>query len=90
MCFAININICIIILGAAVIFAQFHTVNQFRSIAWYNVAAGAALIAVQVVMFQGENSCRAKRKNFVNCWKKCPELNTSFLEIFISFQTACT
>ena len=75
------------ILGAAVIFAQFHTVNQFRSIAWYNVAAGVVLIALQVVMFQGESSCRAKRKNFANSCNKRPKLNTSILEIFISFQT---
>ena len=69
------------------IFAQFHAVNQFRSIAWYNVAAGAVLIALQIVMFQGESSCRAKRKNFANCCKKRPKVNTSILEIFISFQT---
>ena len=52
-------------LGVAVIFAQF-SINQFRSIAWYNVAVGLAVIVTQLLIFRGESSCHKP----TNCsWK---------------------
>lgn len=39
------------------IFSQFD-ISQFRSIAWFNTAAGLAFVVLQLVMFQGESKCR--------------------------------
>ena len=38
------------------IFAQF-TINQSRSIAWFNVAMGVVVILIQVLTFKGEMRC---------------------------------
>ena len=56
--------------GVATIFAQFD-IDQFRSIAWYNVAAGVALIILQLVIFHGESSCHHKVKQ-CKCSPKRP------------------
>ena len=42
--------------GIAAVFAQFK-IDQFRSIAWYNVAIGVALIILQFTIFHGESNC---------------------------------
>ena len=42
-------------LGAAVIFAQFQSVDQFRAIGWYNVAWGVALLILLIFTFRGES-----------------------------------
>ena len=39
------------------IFSQFD-ISQFRSIAWFNAAAGLAFVVLQLVMFRGESKCR--------------------------------
>lgn len=49
----------------AVIFAQF-PINQFRSIAWYNVAVGLGILVTQIFIFRGESSC----KKLKNCSRK--------------------
>ena len=63
-------------IGVAVIFAQF-PINQFRSIAWFNVAIGIATIFIQILMFKGEKKCSRK---FVRVYK-CPSkvINATFL-----------
>ena len=80
--------------GAAAIFTQFD-IDQFRSIAWYNVAAGVLFVALLVLLFHGEAGCSEIRKRRHNCckkfnasWKliKLPSgLNTRCLEFLISF-----
>ena len=71
--------------GAAVIFAQFH-INQFRAIAWFNVAAGVALIALQVALFHGDSSCNKFGKKSWKGSKRCKNLpKMSWYELSISF-----
>lgn len=53
----------------AVIFAQF-PINQFRSIAWYNVAVGLVVIVTQVLIFRGESSCEKLTKCSTVCKQK--------------------
>ena len=55
--------------GVATIFAQFD-IDQFRSIAWYNAAAGMALIVLQFVIFRGESKCKKLPEcSMTCCWK---------------------
>ena len=60
------------LLGVAVIFAQF-PINQFRSIAWYNVAVGLAVMVTQLLIFRGESSCN----KLTNCSSSCKKARTS-------------
>ena len=48
--------------GINVIIAQF-PINQFRSIGWYNVALGIAVIFTQVLIFKGEGKCKRNSKH---------------------------
>ena len=54
--------------GATVIFAQF-TINQFRSIAWFNAAMGVVIILIQILMFKGEMRCNRYAKQ--SCCRTC-------------------
>ena len=47
--------------GITTVFAQFN-INQFRAIAWFNVAVGLAYIVLQLVMFHGEGSFRKVKR----------------------------
>lgn len=42
--------------GATVAFSQFD-INQFRAIAWFNVAAGLGFVILLLVIFRGESGC---------------------------------
>ncbi len=39
------------------LFAQY-PIDQFRAIAWYNVAMGTSLLVLQLFLFRGEGSCK--------------------------------
>ena len=54
-------------LGAAAVLAQFN-IDQFRSIAWFNVAFGVAFIVLQVAIFKGESSFTKLKSQCAN-WK---------------------
>jgi hypothetical protein len=58
-------------LGAAAVLAQFK-IDQFRSIAWFNVAFGVAFIILEVIIFRGESNFK-KLKSRCTHWKfsKC-------------------
>ncbi|XP_064395488.1 uncharacterized protein LOC135342628 isoform X1 [Halichondria panicea] len=56
--------------GAAVIFAQFEYINQFKAIGWFNVAYGVAALLLLVVMFRGE--MKWKRVRVDQCMH-CPK-----------------
>ncbi|XP_064390131.1 uncharacterized protein LOC135338046 isoform X2 [Halichondria panicea] len=72
--------------GAAVIFAQFQSINQFRVIGWYNAAWGVALLILLVVMFRGESGCSKP----VTCctgshgdWRKLLNCTSKPIRVFI-------
>ncbi len=77
--------------GAAVIFAQFQYVNQFRAVGWYNAALGMVLILLLFIMFRGESSCSGKKLRIASCVyqvdKKTDGINIKPLQIFISFRS---
>ena len=64
--------------GFAVILAQFK-VNQFRSIAWYNVALGVAAMLLQLAMFHGESTFKkvSKQRLSLFCSKDFKFFNPS-------------
>lgn len=64
-------------------FAQFQ-IDQFRSIAWYNVAFGVAFILLQLVLFHGESTCKTAKQCQLCHSKFCTMNKTSVMEIFIS------
>ncbi len=83
--------------GAAVIFAQFQSINQFRVIGWYNAAWGVALMILFVVMFRGESGCsksitcckagtgnHRNRRKLLNCTPKPIQGFISFLFYILS------
>lgn len=47
--------------------AQFE-IDQFRSIAWFNVAFGMAFIILEVVIFRGESNFKKMRSRCAD-WK---------------------
>ena len=63
-------------------------VDQFRSVAWYNVAGGISLILLQIVMVHGESKCRKALKQLCKCklsWKfKKPSFKLTCMGTFIS------
>lgn len=78
-------------IGAAVIFAQFKSINQFTAIGWFNVAYGLAALILLVVMFRGEMKWKKVR---VDQCLRCPKTKGSsgkscggigLLPLFISF-----
>ena len=78
------------IAGAALLFSLFD-ISQFRSIAWFNVAGGAALLVLQVVLFHGESNCKKLSKmswKSQKCPKKLPRLHINCLNFFISYKLA--
>ena len=69
-------------LGAAAVFAQFQ-IDQFRSIAWYNVAFGVLFMALQIILFRGESTFKtAKRCQLCQSQLRNPSIGV--IEIFIS------
>ncbi len=70
VCIIIDINRDILHAGAAVIFAQFEYINQFKAIGWFNVAYGVAALLLLVVMFRGE--MKWKRVRVDQCMR-CPK-----------------
>ena len=56
-------------------------IDQFRSIAWFNLALGLAFIVLQLLLFRGESDCKKcnvkhkskrrerKKRNFDIKWK---------------------
>ena len=42
-------------------------IDQFRSIAWFNVALGVTFIVLQLLLLQGESECK---KCDINCVKR--------------------
>ena len=80
--------------GAATIFALF-PIDQFRTIAWYNVGFGALFIVLLIAMYHGESSfsCTSKitqRLSYKKIKDICPykcKLSISVIvsEISISF-----
>ncbi len=81
------LTLAIYITGAAVIFAQFQSINQFRVIGWYNAAWGVALLILLVVMFRGESGCSKP----VTCctgshgdWRKLLNCTSKPIRVFIS------
>ena len=71
--------------GVAAIFAQFD-IDPFRSIAWYNAAAGMALIVLQFLLFHGESKCKKLPKCPMTCsWKITKSSSdVDYFKIFIS------
>ena len=77
--------------GAAVIFAQFKSINQFTAIGWFNVAYGLASLILLIVMFRGEMEWKKVR---VDQCLRCPKTSGTsakscggigLLPLFISF-----
>lgn len=70
--------------GTAALIAQFD-VDQFRSVAWFNVAFGIAFTVLQVIMFSDESyNCGMLKKNKCACNLAKKKINSTSLEILIS------
>lgn len=69
--------------GVAAILAQFN-INQFRSIAWYNVALGVVFVMLEFLIFHGERKCPdfSQQCNFKKSYKW---KNADVILILISF-----
>ena len=71
--------------GAAVVFAQY-PIDQFRSIAWYNMGFGVALLIMQVIIFRGESSFKkiSQCRNICQCANRKTQFRLGPLTFFIS------
>ena len=72
--------------GIAAVFAQFK-IDQFRSIAWYNVAIGVALIILQLTIFHGESNCNKLPQRCTLCRTILKKRKISIVDIVISLCT---
>lgn len=72
--------------GIAAVFAQF-AIDQFRSIAWYNVAIGVALIILQLIIFHGESNCNKLPQRCTLCRTILKKRKISIIDIVISLCT---
>ena len=65
-------------------FSQFD-IDQFRSIAWFNVAFGVAYTMLLVIMFHGESKCQINSRRKELCFMVNPRhFSINPLEIIIS------
>ena len=69
-------------IGAAVVFAQFETVNQFRAIGWFNVVYSVIGLGLLLIMFHGEMRCKKDEQLFQFCSDS--EESFAVLPLFIS------
>ena len=72
--------------GVAAVFAQFK-IDQFRSIAWYNVALGVALIILLFVIFHGESNCNKLPQRRTLCKTTSKKRKISIINVVISLRT---
>lgn len=70
-------------------FAQFQ-IDQFRSIAWYNVALGVALIVLLFVIFHGESNCNKLPQRRTLCKTIFKRRKISIINVVISLHTIIT
>ena len=79
-------NLSFISTGATVAFSQFD-INQFRAIAWFNVAAGLGFVVLLVVVFRGESGCTKPAhiglKFYHMCGSQRPKVTCS--DVVVSF-----
>ena len=75
--------------GIAAVFAQF-AIDQFRSIAWYNVALGVALIILLFVIFHGESNCNKLPQRRTLCKTIFKRRKISIINVVISLHTIIT
>lgn len=69
-------------------FSQFD-IDQFRSIAWYNVAFGVLFILLLFALFHGESGCSKVKSRCKLCKFKVHDSKCDKFEIFISFIMIC-
>ena len=65
-------------------------IDQFRSIAWFNVALGVTFIVLQLLLLQGESECKKCDINCVkgNRYKKKLHLDIKWKPVLVSFHYA--
>ena len=75
-------------IGAAALIAQFD-IDQFRTIAWLNVAVGVTMGLLEVIIFSDNlYTCGHMKRPFCFSTVYKQKLNCSRLEVFISLLTS--